>query len=58
MVKLQELMKSDVVEVMSNRVEIYVPSTINSGGITKKQAALFSWRMGGDSRRYTASPQI
>ena len=37
MVKLQELMKSDVVEVMTNRVEIYVPSTINGGGITKKQ---------------------
>jgi hypothetical protein len=37
MVNLQELVKSDVIEIMTNRIEIYVPSTINSEGITKKQ---------------------
>ena len=36
MVKLQDLMKKDA-EVMTNRVEIYVPSTINCNGKTKQQ---------------------
>ena len=37
MVKLQDLVKDTAVEVMTNRVEIYVPSTINLEGTTKNQ---------------------
>ncbi|HCC34148.1 MAG TPA: hypothetical protein DEQ02_00325 [Ruminococcaceae bacterium] len=37
MVKLQKLVKDGAIEVMTSRVEIYLPSTINREGIVKKQ---------------------